>query len=524
MRILGIASMFHDASTCVIEDGEILFAGHAERYSRVKNDAYINQKLMKDTLKHGLPDIIVLHESSRLKNKRRLKQLTWSSIKAALTEPTAEEWIVKFYPQLKGIPVVNCLHHESHAAAGVLTAPDSFNNAAVITIDAIGEEQTSSIYRWETHRGGETRLQLMHDTKFPNSLGLFYSAVTSAVGLKPMEDEYILMGMAAYGNPVYVDKMNKELFKTQIEITKDGKILGELHKVLHTVDMSKGLPKNFMSKEALADEQTQFDLAASAQVVAEQRILAYAQLAKEYNPNVDNLVFMGGCALNCVANSKLYDLYKNIHIMPNPGDAGSSLGAAALYYHKTTGKKVNWQGPYLGYNINGNWPKEKFLASLRKGEIFGVANGRAEFGPRALGNRSLFADPRGDEIKDKVNEIKRRQKFRPFAPIVLEEHANDWFEMPGGVTDSPYMQFVAKCKRPDEIPAVVHGDGTSRVQTVNRKNHPELYHAMRQWHAESGCPVILNTSLNIKGQPIVNTVKEAEEFAKHYKVPVHVRD
>jgi carbamoyltransferase len=210
--------------------------------------------------------------------------------------------------------------------------------------------------------------------------------------------------------------------------------------------------------------------------------------------------------------------------MPNPGDAGSSLGAAALYYYKATGKRVNWETPFLGYNINGSWPKDKFLKSLRKGEVFGVANGKAEFGPRALGNRSLFADPRGELIKDQVNDIKRRQKFRPFAPIVLEEHASDWFEMPGNHISSPYMQFTAKCKRPDVIPAVVHGDGTSRVQTVNKKNHPDLYHAMRQWHAESGCPVILNTSLNIKGQPIVNTVKEAEEFAKHYKVPVHVRD
>lgn len=521
MRILGISSMFHDASTCVIEDGDILFAGHAERYSRVKNDAFINQKLMKDTLKHGLPDVIVLHESSKLKQKRRLKQFTWSSIKAAFTEPTAEEYLEKYYPQLKGIPVTNCLHHESHAAAGVLTS--DFEDCAIMTIDAIGEYQTATIYRWETQRGGSTRLDLMHEVKFPNSLGLFYSAITGAVGLKPMEDEYILMGMAAYGNPVYVDKMNKELFKSEISTTRNGQVVGNLSTALQTIDLSKGLPKTFMSEEALADEQIQFDLAASAQQICEERILAYAKLAKEYTKS-NNLVFMGGCALNCVANSRLYDLYQNVHIMPNPGDAGSSLGAAALFYYNQTGERVNWETPFLGYNINGAWPKEKFLASLRKGEIFGVANGPAEYGPRAFGNRSLFADPRGDTIKDKVNEIKRRQQFRPFAPIVLEEHASDWFDMPGGKIDSPYMQFVAKCRKPDVIPAVVHGDGTSRVQTVNRRNHPELYHAMRQWYAETGCPVVLNTSLNIKGQPIVNTAKEAEEFAKHYKVPVHVKD
>ena len=210
--------------------------------------------------------------------------------------------------------------------------------------------------------------------------------------------------------------------------------------------------------------------------------------------------------------------------MPNPGDAGSSLGAAALYHFEQTGNFVDWQGPYLGTDIEGKWPTNKFLDSLRKGDIFGIANGKAEFGPRALGNRSLFADARGTEIKDKVNAIKRRQEFRPFAPIVLEEHARDWFDMPGGIINSPYMSFVCKCLKPDEIPAVVHADGTSRVQTVNRNQHPELYHAMRQWHAETGCPVVLNTSLNIKGQPIVNTEQEAQEFAKHYKVKVHCRD
>ena len=515
MRILGISCMFHDASVCVIEDGDILFAGHAERYSKIKNDPFLNKGLIADALKHGRPDVIVIHESSKLKNKRRLSQFTWSSIKAAFTEPTAEEWIERFYPQLKGIKVINCLHHESHAAAGILTSPTEFDDAAIMTIDAIGEFQTSTIYRWETHRGGDTRMQLLHDTKFPNSLGLFYSAVTAFVGLKPMEDEYILMGMAAYGKPLYVDKMNKELFKHADPYEN-------LHECLHTINMSKGLPKKFMPGEL--DEQTQFDLAASAQAVCEERILAYAKLAKTYMPRTNNIVFMGGVALNCVANSRLYELYDNIHIMPNPGDAGSSLGAAALYWHRLSGKKVNWQGPYLGYDIKGPWPKKKFLNSLSKNEIFGIANGPAEFGPRALGNRSLIADPRGNEIKDKVNEIKRRQKFRPFAPIVLEEYARDWFEMPGDVIDAPYMQFVAKCKKPDVIPAVVHGDGTSRVQTVNKRQHPELHEALSEWYKQSGCPVILNTSLNIKGMPIVNTIKDAEAFQQHYNVPVHTSD
>mgnify|MGYP001274630450 FL=1 len=510
MRILGLSGMFHDASATMIEDGKILFAGHAERYSREKNDPYINKQLMKEACQYGLPDVIVLHESSKLKNKRRFWQLTWSSIKAAFTEPTMEDWLKKFYPQFKGIPVTNCLHHQSHAAAGMLTVPHDWDDATIVTIDAIGEKQTATISSWQKNQ----RILLRHEVNFPNSLGLFYSAVTKAVGLKPMEDEYILMGMAAYGEPVYKTKMETHLFDTPAD---------DLHNCLKTIDMSKGLPKSFMSEEALQDKQVQFDLAASAQAVVEERIFNYCKLAFKYTGST-NLVYQGGVALNCVANSKLYDIYKNIWVMPNPGDAGSSLGAAALYYFEQTGNFVDWQGPYLGTEIEGKWPTEKFLESLRKGDIFGVANGKAEFGPRALGNRSLFADARGTEIKDKVNAIKRRQEFRPFAPIVLEEHARDWFDMPGGVINSPYMSFVCKCLKPDEIPAVVHADGTSRVQTVNRNQHPELYHAMRQWHAETGCPVVLNTSLNIKGQPIVNTEAEACEFAKHYKVKVHCRD
>ena len=511
MRILGLSGMFHDASATMIEDGKILFAGHAERYSREKNDPYINKQLMKEACAYGMPDVIVLHESSKLKNKRRFWQLTWPSIKAALTEPTMEDWLKKFYPQFKGIPVTNCLHHQSHAAAGLLTLPHDWNDAVIVTIDAIGEKQTATISTWEKNQ----RIMLRHEVNFPNSLGLFYSAVTKAVGLKPMEDEYILMGMAAYGNPVYRVKMETHLFDTPAD---------DLHNCLKTIDMSKGLPESFMSKEALQDEQVQFDLAASAQAVVEERIRSYCRLAFKYSGGSRNLVYQGGVALNCVVNSKLYDIFKNIWIMPNPGDAGSSLGAAALYHFEQTGNFVQWEGPYLGTEIEGKWPTEKFLESLRKGDIFGIANGKAEFGPRALGNRSLFADPRGDEIKDKVNAIKRRQEFRPFAPIVLEEHARDWFEMPGGVIDSPYMSFVCKCLKPEVIPAVVHADGTSRVQTVNRNQHPELYHAMRQWYAETGCPVVLNTSLNIKGQPIVNTEAEADEFAKHYKVKVHCRD
>jgi carbamoyltransferase len=254
----------------------------------------------------------------------------------------------------------------------------------------------------------------------------------------------------------------------------------------------------------------------------EERILAYAEYAKELTDS-KNIVFMGGVALNCVANSRLKEVgYEDVHIMPNPGDAGSSLGAAALEYYHQTGKKIKWEGPYLGKNIPGTYPVQAALKSLLAGELFGIANGRAEFGPRALGNRTLCADPRGPNVKDQMNAIKKRQEFRPFAPVILEEHAHEYFDMP--VDTSPYMQFVARCKYPDEFPAIVHKDGTSRVQTVSLNQHPGLYMLLREFYKATGCPMIVNTSLNIKGQPIVNDMEDAAKFAKHYGVPVHTSD
>jgi carbamoyltransferase len=200
--------------------------------------------------------------------------------------------------------------------------------------------------------------------------------------------------------------------------------------------------------------------------------------------------------------------------MPNPGDAGSSLGAAAALY----GKHIEWQGPFLGTEITKEYPVKKALKYLLDGNIIGIANGKAEFGPRALGNRSLLADPRGSYIKDKVNEIKRRQKFRPFAPAVMEEHAHEIFDMP--VEKVPYMQYTATCKYPDKYPAICHVDNTSRVQTVSKQDNPGFYSLLEAFYQETGCPMLLNTSLNIKGQPIVNTEEHAKEFEKRYKIKV----
>ena len=201
--------------------------------------------------------------------------------------------------------------------------------------------------------------------------------------------------------------------------------------------------------------------------------------------------------------------------MPNPGDAGSSLGAAALAY----GKRINWNNAYLGHNIPGPYPVNSILDNLLHSGLVGVASGRAEFGPRALGNRSLLADPRGKEIKDRVNEIKRRQKFRPFAPVILEEHVNEHFIMPRGWSDSRYMQLVGRCRNPDLFPAIVHHDGTSRIQTVP-KDGSGIRELLEKWFVMTDCPMLLNTSLNIRGEPMVNDRADADRFEQLYNVKV----
>ena len=258
----------------------------------------------------------------------------------------------------------------------------------------------------------------------------------------------------------------------------------------------------------------EMDIAAAGQHLCEQLIIEVMRNARKLTGS-NNLVYMGGVALNCVANSKLGELFDNIWIMPNPGDAGSSLGAAAAVY----GKKVNWTTALLGTDIPGKYPVNKLIKQLTTKKIVGVANGKAEFGPRALGNRSLLADPRGKEIKDKVNEIKRRQQFRPFAPVILEEHVNDYFDMPKNQGTSHYMQVVAPVKDPASFPAITHADGTARVQTVP-SNGSGIRLLLEAWYAQTGCPMLLNTSLNIRGEPMVDDRVDADRFEKEYGVTV----
>ena len=495
MKILGINALNHDAAIAMIQDGEVLFAGHSERYSGVKNDSDLNAALLADSFRHGAkPDKVVYFERPWLKKARQLRAGQYGEV---LSRKNLPSYYLRDYVGNSEIEYVQ--HHQSHAAAGYYTSP--YEESAIVVIDAIGEFETCTIwYAWGSH------FEKRYSLKYPKSLGLWYSAMTQRLGLKPQEDEYILMGMAGWGT---IDEELKQNIRN--DFFKDSDKLIDLKDNLHRGCLDWN-PEYYKDDDS---EQWKFDIAANVQAICEEEIVKVFELTKQLVPETDNCVYMGGVALNCVANSIIArDHYPNLWILPNPGDAGSSLGSAAYVF----GEHINWTSPFTGYEIKGRYPKKKILDELLNGNIVGVANGRAEFGPRALGNRSLLADPRGHEIRDRVNEIKHRQKFRPFAPSVLEEYAHEVFDMP--VKKSQFMQFVAPCKFPDKYPAICHVDNTSRVQTVSKEDNPGYYKLIKEFYHKTGCPMVLNTSLNIKGQPIVNSYHDGVAFEKKYGVKV----
>jgi carbamoyltransferase len=482
-HILGVSAGFHDAAATVIRsDGEIVFAGHSERYSKQKNDANIYPRLLAELCDYPI-DTIAWYERPWAKQLRRLRSGEGFDMSRLTVNQMLQEQLGIWY-QVPASRVVSYNHHLSHAAAGFQTSP--YHRATVVVIDAIGEFDTVTIWGAEYNHKGIAKYTKLWNQTYPRSIGLFYSAVTKRVGLHPLDEEYITMGMAAWGEPRYVEDL-RPLLSENLHIGID--------------------------PEFLPDASNE-DIAASAQVLTEQLIYNIMRRAKEFGWS-SNLVYMGGVALNCLANRKLGDYFENIWIMPCPGDAGSSLGSAALAY----GKKLNWRNAFLGHEIPGDYPVGAIIDSLLNDRICGVASGRAEFGPRALGNRSLLADPRGMDIKDRVNEIKRRQQFRPFAPVILAEHVDEFFHMPRGWSDSSYMQIVAQCRRPDLFPAICHVDGTSRVQTVP-DNGSGIRQLLEAWYAATGCPMLLNTSLNIRGEPMVNDRADADRFEQLYGVRV----
>jgi len=491
----GWTGMAHDASLAVFSDGEGLeFAAHSERYSRIKNDKNMHPLLIREALEFGEPERIYFYENPILKKTRQLyagqyslltKESPWNHLMYATGCATSPFVLPR---------VRYTSHHHSHAAAGYFTNPWDDSHAAVLVIDSIGEWDTVSI--WE---GKDTSLRKKWSQRYPHSVGIWYSAMTQRIGLKPQEHEYILMGMAAIGDPnKYYESIKKD-FIHKLPSLQDPRIL-----------FKRNCHRGCLNWRPDLTEKDYADIAAAVQRIYEEIFELFVKITRK-RVDSDNLVLMGGCALNCVANSIAYKYFKDVWIMPNPGDAGSAIGCVLAHW-KTF---MEFPNAYTGHNISGDYPVEQVLKELLTTGIVGVAAGRAEFGPRALGNRSLLADPRKIDNKDKVNEIKHREQFRPFAPAILVEEANNYFDGKTG----PFMQYTSICKD-SSLPAIVHKDGSSRVQTVQMDPDLGFRKLLERWYEETGCPVLLNTSLNIKGEPLVNTKEDAFRWTKKYGVKI----
>jgi len=474
MKVLGISALHHDASLCVVDKNCITFASQSERFSRIKNDKLLNKDMFHEIFKYGTPDFAVWYEKPY---KRMLRQILFD--KKIQQLPRVRQYIRQFID----IKVKFVSHHDAHAAACLYTAPYNPKNTLIFTFDAVGELYTAVVYKVVNNN-----LKVVERIYYPNSLGLFYSAFTDAVGLKPNEEEYILMGMASYGDSFKFYNYINDLCFTG-------------YKLNTTYNFNKGC-RDLLCIES---EQDKFDIAASVQRIYEEKLVKFVS-EMLYKYKASNIMIGGGCALNCSANTKLLDLVNNIHIFPHPGDGGSSVGACLAFTKQHIEMNHNFWGYDAGCNLT---PKQVVDEILLNGYSF-VINGRAEFGPRALGNRSILADPRSKAMQDKINNIKGRELFRPFAPCILKEHFAEYYDT-RGLTESPYMQYTLKCKKPNDIPAVVHVDGTSRVQTVDTKNS-FLYKILKEWKKRTNIPVLLNTSLNKKGKPLINCHDNLIEF------------
>ena len=489
----GISANSHDAALAVFCDEKLVFASHSERFSGKKNDRDLCQSLVDHARKkYGEPGRVYWYENPYFKTLRQLfagQGWKWK-------ENNIKQYLAKYDISC---PITYVDHHKSHAAGGYFTS--GFDNACVVVLDAIGEFATYSV--WEAN--GKV-LKKQTTLEYPNSLGLFYSAMTQRCHLKPNEDEYILMGMAAYGD---ANKLTRDILDDFVQLPNDD--------YQHAFRIRKNLHRGCMDWRPDLIVNDTFDIAAATQAVYEMAFERVLQQAASLTSS-RNLVLMGGCALNCSANRLTGKYFDTTWIMPNPGDAGSAIGAVLA-------KNPDWAidpkyfTPYLGYDIGSRASNTEIVDYLLTDKICGLARGPAEFGPRALGNRSLLADPRGEDIKDTVNAIKQRQQFRPFAPAILEEHVDMYFDMPPGWTTSRYMQVIARCRHPQLYPAIIHRDGTSRVQTVPNDGSP-FRKLLEEWYDRTGCPMLLNTSLNIKGQPMVNDHNDAERFERQYAIRV----
>ncbi len=569
--ILGISAFYHDSAAALIKDGNIVAAAQEERFSRVKHDPRypknaINYVLSESKLDLNKVDYIVFFEKPFLKFERLIKTYLAFAPRGFKSFSTSMPiWFKQKLFQKKYLfnnlqqhdenfndieKIKFSEHHFSHAASAFYPSP--FNEAIVLTLDGVGEWATTTVAI-----GKENKLKIIREIHFPHSLGLLYSAFTLYTGFKVNSGEYKVMGLAPYGKPKY----KKLIFDNLIDLKEDGSFKLNMNYFDYATGLSM-INKKFseLFKEPARDPQknllTQFhmDIAASIQAVTEEIVLKITKsLAKEYN--IKNLCLAGGVALNCVANGKILKnkIFENIWVQPASGDAGGSLGAALAYWYKELNNKRNelkdqMKGSFLGPKFEENYIEEKLknlganFKKLNKDEIISISakelannktigwfQGRMEFGPRALGCRSILADPRSDKMQKELNlKIKFRESFRPFAPSILREDVNDWFEMN---YDSPYMLLVAEVKKEKQvsisekdkdlfgidklnlkrssIPAVTHVDYSARIQTVNKDTNSRYYELISEFKKITGYPILVNTSFNVRGEPIVCSIEDA---------------
>ncbi len=569
--ILGISAFYHDSAACILKDGEIIAAAQEERFTRKKHDPRyphnaIEFVLNYSNLKLSEVDQIVFFEKPFLKFERLLETYVAFAPKGFISFSKAMPlWIKEklfqknyLFNKLKEHDqkynsdknIFFSDHHLSHASSAFFPSP--FEEAIVLTADGVGEWATTTVAV-----GKGNKLDIKKEIHFPHSLGLLYSAFTYYTGFKVNSGEYKLMGLAPYGEPIYTNKI-----RDIIDIKSDGTFRLDQNYFNYATGLTMTNEKfnNLFGqkhRDPKTEKITQFhmDIAASIQHVTEEIMIKLARsIRNEYN--IKNLCLAGGVALNCVANGKILKekIFENIWIQPAAGDAGGSLGAALALWHIEQGniRKINsddsMKGSYLGseYNqeqiekelnsIGANFETtnyenliEKTSDYLSKEKAVGWFQGRMEFGPRALGGRSILGDPRSDRMQKNLNlKVKYRESFRPFAPSIIKEELSNWFDLN---VDSPYMLLVANINskkkiemteeqkklfgidklniKRSEIPAVTHVDYSARIQTVNEKTNKPYYDLISKFKEKTGCPVIVNTSFNVRGEPIVNTPTDA---------------
>jgi carbamoyltransferase len=570
MDILGISCFFHDASAVLLRDGVVVAAAEEERFSRKKHDYNFPMQAIQFCLAQGGiraqdVDYIAFFEKPFVKFERllfsilqtfpRSRRVFQESMMSWLTEKL---WVKNLIKEKLGVSEEKILfseHHLSHAASAFLCSP--FEEAAILTVDGVGEWATATY-----SIGKGTDIRILKEIKFPHSLGLLYSAFTAFLGFEVNEGEYKVMGMAPFGQPRYLDKVYK-----LIHVEKDGSFQLDMDYFTfhHSTDrtynrkflelfgpardpqayfftLDSGYPSYFGEKpgnylELARQNQHYADIAASIQVATEEILLKMARHVHA-ETGLDKLCMAGGVALNSVANGRilLETPFEELYVQPSAGDGGGAMGAALWAYHMVLGqpRKFVLEHAYWGeehsrgtietFLHRNNIAYRRFdddeklihqvVESLEAGKVIGWLQGRFEWGPRALGNRSILADPRRADMKDIVNtKIKFREPFRPFAPSILEEHTANYFVLPEPPRHYParFMLYVVDVKdeKREVIPAITHVDGTGRLQTVNPRTNPRYYQLIKQFGEATGVPVVLNTSFNLKGEPIVNTPEEA---------------